>query len=187
MILIRQRAFAIVSCLCVTPAVTSGPAGAQNAPAPREQSFASGAASNSISVVRSGNYYEDHASVSCEKLYVNCFVNFAQTPSDKFLTLTNVACFTQSTNAPAQFWLSFSSATGSSPARQLFLPIAPAAYVRMTFGSDYVYTLSFNIPVNFRMGISKLPYMNFFQLGSTTTTTFNMNCTITGELTDPVY
>lgn len=155
--------------------------------APREKSFSDGTASNSLSVVRSGNFYEDHAAFACDKIFVNCFLNFAQTPADKFLTLTNVSCLTQSTNIPGILYLSFNSPTGNTPGRQTFLPLAPVSYVRTVFGSDYVYTLSFNIPINFKMGVSKVPYVNFYQIGSVATTTFNINCTITGELSDPAF
>ena len=155
--------------------------------APREKSLADNTTSNSIAVVRSGNYYEDHAAFSCDKNFVNCFLTFTQTPADKFLTITNISCSTQSTNIPGILYLSFSSTAGNTPGRQTFLPIAPVAYVRAVFGSDYVYTLSFNIPIKFKMGVSKEPYVNFYQIGSVATTTFTINCTITGELSDPAF
>lgn len=167
--------------LCIFGFAT-GPLYAQTNPQPQIQAAPSAQASvqgNSVGVVRSGTYYEDHAIIlDCGTSYINCIVTFATTPSDQFLTITNVACANMSKNVPTSNVLYVSGTR-----RTLVLPLAPSTYGTVAFNNVASYNLNFNIVTNFKIGVSKNVGINFFQ--ATSGAPFSMDCTMTGTLSDP--
>ena len=141
--------------------------------------------SNSVGTVRSGTYYEDHAmNYDCGPTFVNCFLNFATTPTDKFLTITNVDCTNLASGVPTLNALYVQPQNGY--ARSRALPNAPVAY-GYVFGSGNGYILNFNAPINLKVGAGKTLYMNFFRSSVGTGAPFAMDCTISGTLSDPAY
>ena len=179
MVICLMRRSARAACLV---GLVAGPLHAQTNPQPQIQVAPAAEASaqgNSTSVVRSGTYYEDHAAITdCGAGFLNCILNFAVTPSDKFLTITNVACSNTSKGVPVVNYLYVSGLT-----RRLVLPLAPTTYGTVAFNPAASYNLNFNIVTNFKIGVSKNVGINFFQGGSGTP--FSVDCTITGTLSDP--
>lgn len=176
----------IPSILLSTLLATAGTATfAQNAapqvmPAP----VAPNAVGNSVSVIRSGTYYEDHARYpDCGSVFLNCILSFATTPSDKFLTITNIDCSNTSSSIPTFNTLVVSVANGY--ARTRALPNSPANYGALPVGGNG-YFLNFNALINFKIGVSKSVYINFFR-STSNATPFTMDCTLTGTLSDPEY
>lgn len=140
---------------------------------------------NSVSVIRSGTYYEDHARYpDCGSVFINCIMYFATTPADKFLTITNIDCSNTSSSVPTYNTLVVSVSNGYGRSRAL--PNAPVNYVALPLNGGNGYVLNFNASINFKIGVSKSVYINFFR-SSANATPFNMDCTLTGTLSDPEY
>lgn len=177
---LQRITYAILATALVAGTGTASHAQAtsQILPAP---SAAASTTSNSLGTVRSGTYYEDHAqNYACGSVFANCFLIFATTPTDKFLTITNVDCMNVSAGLPTQntFLLQGGSRTRA-------LPVTPALYGATPTGG-YAYFLNFNAPLNFKVGVGKTLMMNFFR-ASAGSTVFYMDCTISGILSDPEY
>lgn len=164
------------------PPLQASQASPQVRAAPADAATATG---NSVGTVRSGTYYEDHAmNYDCGTVFVNCFLNFATTPTDKFLTITNVDCMNLASGTPMQNALYVQLSSGY--ARSRALPNAPAAYGPV-FGSGNGYSLNFNAPMNLKVGAGKTLYINFFRSTVGTGSPFAIDCTISGTLSDPAY
>jgi hypothetical protein len=127
--------------------------------------------------VRWGNYYEDQAQASGGS---STTVNFAQTPSDKFLTVQTVTCAINSSVKPLVGFFNLGATPGGRETGRMFaLPVS--GNYSITAGNQYytnfVVSTLFKSPGNRYISIS---------IGGDSTTNGSMIvfCTIAGTLSD---
>jgi hypothetical protein len=120
-----------------------------------------------------GDHYEDQVNFNCGDTY-ECRVNFTLTPANKYLLVTYVSCFLNSTKPVYYIVLSTSpyASGGSLRPYNLRIPqsISAAAGYTYSFGQDLAYLI----------GPSRYPHV----IANATTTSHLMqySCTITGVL-----
>jgi hypothetical protein len=129
----------------------------------------------------SGTWYEDRASIT-SFVTDSPVLMFTQTPSDKFLNITNVSCFvTVSSNAAAA---SISLNAGTTPGSfDIGRPYEIKGGVTPeTLGSEKFYSIVTN-QVFYKFGPGRFPSIEI-SIAATGTPQSEASCTIVGNLTD---
>ncbi|MGY8711090.1 hypothetical protein RAD16_35630 [Bradyrhizobium sp. 18BD] len=123
-----------------------------------------------------GAYYDETNGRTCSATS-NCRLDFSQSPTNKLVLFRKVNCYISSTSPLYAGILGIATTFGGDPIyRFLPLPIPAPLYV----GSHY-YT-NFEADIRWLMGQGRFPYLEFVA----TSATFNISCTIVGDLIDPV-
>ena len=131
-----------------------------------------------------GTYYDETPPpvlTTCQSTYV-CSLYFSQLPSDKLLMVTKLICgfVSQGRVLEAQLFVAQGSGASGTLPRHLVLPI-PAAPVASP-SNGYFYTTVEMAP-QWLVGQGRFPYIQLF---TTAIGSITMDCTIRGELVDPL-
>jgi hypothetical protein len=131
--------------------------------------------------IRSGDFYEDRASVTTPS-GSSLLLEFAQSPTDKFLNVTNVACNIQVASGQAITLMNFG--VGTAPGLiDLGRPYALKGSVTPeTVGTAKFYSIVTN-QVFYKMGPGRYPSIVFASV-STGSFSYTIDCVIVGNLTD---
>jgi hypothetical protein len=124
-----------------------------------------------------GTYYDETVFVGCNSLAV-CRLNFAQLPADKLLMVQKINCSMVTSSQPigqAFFQVSTTSG-GTALARQLPIALPPSQLI----GPDY--WTNFREDTHFLVGNGRFPFL----IASANLTTWNVTCTMIGELLSPI-
>ncbi|HEV2159480.1 hypothetical protein [Bradyrhizobium sp.] len=126
-----------------------------------------------------GGYYDETAgSLNCAGGNT-CRVNFSQTPADKLVGIRKLNCAIGSTTPVTQGFLFAATTNGGPPLpRQLPLPIPSVA---SAIGGNYY--VNFEADAHWLIGQGRFPFVQIQTFGSSTV---QMNCTVTGDLVDPI-
>lgn len=127
-----------------------------------------------------GNYYDETASVVCGGGVNSCALYFSRTPLDKLVMVRQLKCYiTSGTPATAAFLNIATAANGvGTIARNLPLPI-PANIQQIGGG----YNTSIDTDIHWLIGQGRFPWFYVQTFGPTT---IGVNCTIVGDLIDPI-
>ena len=127
-----------------------------------------------------GEYYDETASnlVGCSAGNP-CRINFSQTPADKLVMIRKLNCAIAATAPVAQGFLNVATTNGGgSLGRNVPLPIPS---VTSTIGGTYF--VNFEADIHWLIGQGRFP---FVQITPSSQSTAQMNCTVTGDLVNPI-
>ncbi|MBR0721182.1 hypothetical protein JQ612_18585 [Bradyrhizobium manausense] len=132
---------------------------------------------SSAAPVRYGNYYDETADVFCSTV-TTCRLNFSQTPTDKLVMLRKLNCNISTTSTLFQALLHIATTNGGlGIARSLPLPVpGPIAVGTAT-------TTNFESDIHWLIGQGRFPYVDFDIAAQAN---IIVNCTMTGDLIDPI-
>jgi hypothetical protein len=128
----------------------------------------------------SGTWYEDRATVTSTGATFT--VTFAQTPSDKFLNITNVSCLVQTT-APqllGNATLLVGTTSGASDLNRPYVIMGNST--PQTIGGLTYYPIVQN-GIFYKFGPGRFPSIRIFT-GPSTSPAVGVECVIVGNLTD---
>jgi hypothetical protein len=129
--------------------------------------------------VISGTWYEDRAQFGFTTNGV-IFLSFAQTPSDKFLNVTNVSCFVNA--APAQTIAGiFLNAGTTSGATDIIRPFSLRGGITLETTSDTKYYGILANQIFYKYGPGRFPVI---EIDLQSTGSSLAQCVIVGNLTD---
>lgn len=141
-------------------------------------SFAAPAHAQNNMPIRSGVFYEDRAS-STSNGVVN--LTFAQSPTDKFLNITNVACDIQLGANQALAYVEFNVGTTSgNPDLGRNYPLRGIVTPEIASNGAKYYSIVTN-QIYYKMGPGRFPSI---AVTSASTQTAYANCIIVGNLSD---
>lgn len=120
-----------------------------------------------------GDHYEDQVNFNCGGTY-DCRVNFSRTPSNKYLLVTYVSCWLNSTKPVYYIVLSTSATASGGSLRPYNLRIPPA------IGAAAGYTYRFGQDLAYLIGPSRYPHI--ISQATSTSNLMQHSCTITGVL-----
>lgn len=126
-----------------------------------------------------GDYYDESASsVNCSGNNT-CRVNFSQTPADKLVMIRKLNCGIGSSTPVSQGFLLIATTNGGSfVSRNMPLPIPS---VTSTIGGNYY--VNFDAEIHWLIGQGRFPVVQIQTYGPSSV---QMNCTLTGDLVDPI-
>jgi hypothetical protein len=122
-----------------------------------------------------GDHYEEYRAFSCGSTH-QCRINFSLTPANKYLLVTYISCYLN-TSQPVyivNLGTSASTVTGTSRPYVLKIPIA------ITATGNFSY--SFGQELAYLIGPSRYPYIHAQVSG--TSNVMQYSCTLTGVLKD---
>ena len=124
-----------------------------------------------------GTYYDESNFATCSNTTI-CRANFSQTPADKLLMVTKVACQITSTAPAATGMLHISTGFGGG-ALSRYLPLA--FQTPQLIGSLYFVSIEAN--AHFLVGQGRFPFVTLTTQAPANITSF---CTIVGDLVTPI-
>ena len=127
---------------------------------------------------RYGTFYDETIVIDCPA-GASCAAVFSQLPSDKLTVLHHVACNVVS-SAPARmatFRISTTSSAANGMTRVMPMPVGPSV------ASGGSYTSNTTLHADYLVGQSRFP---FVEVATTQTGDILMQCTLEGDLIDPV-
>ncbi|HEV2156450.1 hypothetical protein [Bradyrhizobium sp.] len=126
-----------------------------------------------------GNYYDETTYVSCDN-NVGCRASFSQTPPDKLIEITNVACYGNTSKQLVLVMLGVAATAGGfGMQRQVPLQL-PQPYVYNSLNIVF----SLNHPVRFLVGPGRFPFIQFSAFDNVSVT--GGTCHIVGNIMAPV-
>lgn len=111
-------------------------------------------------------YYEDRAATVCSN--TPCVVSFSAIPSGEFVTIDNIACYITTSSTSVQVLKVYLSVSGQNRNQNLPSQAHQA-------GTQNI--VDFNIPIKFKLGAGRTPFIYVLVTSSTTT---YIECSITG-------
>ncbi|MBR0689251.1 hypothetical protein JQ612_06305 [Bradyrhizobium manausense] len=126
-----------------------------------------------------GNYYDETTFVSCDA-NTGCRASFSQTPPDKLLEITNVACYGNSDKQLVQLLLQVSTTAGGFGLQRRLPLYLPLPYVYNSLNIVF----STNHPVRFLVGQGRFPFIQFAAFDNFSVT--GGTCHIVGNLIAPI-
>lgn len=126
-----------------------------------------------------GNYYDETAYVTCDS-NVGCRASFSQTPPDKLIEITNVACYGNTSKQLVLLTLGVAATAGGFGLQRQFPLQLPPPYVYNSLNI----VVSINQPVRFLVGPGRFPFISFSAFESITVT--SGFCEIVGNVVAPI-
>src|SRR5262249_47201653 len=131
--------------------------------------------------IRSGNFFEDRAGTQGGDFVV---LKFAQTPTDKFANITNVACqaTTSSTQSLSNVVLLVGTHSVADDLSRHYYMLG-GNVTEVTDGSSKLYSFMTN-GILYKMGPGRFPSINLATTPSSAFASMAASCVIVGNLTD---
>ena len=143
--------------------------------------FAAPVHAQSNKPIISGTWYEDRASLSLSSSSV--VLTFAQTPADKFLDVTHVAC--EILTLPAQYLAIVSLNAGStSGSTDLGRPMSIRGNTTFEASNSTKYYSLVNDQILYKFGPGRFPSIRIGTAYNSGNASVSANCVIVGELKD---
>jgi len=120
-----------------------------------------------------GDHYEEYRSFSCPSTS-DCRINFSLTPANKYLLVTYISCYLNTSKPVYLVNLGTSASTLAGTSRPYVLKIPTAITVTGNF------SYSFGQDLAYLIGPSRYPYIH--AQASATSNIMQYSCTITGRL-----
>jgi hypothetical protein len=130
--------------------------------------------------ITSGTWYEDRAQIT--SFITNALLTFAQTPTGKFLNVTNVSCNIVVGSAEIISGLTLNGGTASGM-QDLLRPYSVKAAVTPEVSGAFKYYSIVTNQIFYKFGSGRFPSIEV-DTQSTGTSTGSAQCTIVGNLTD---
>lgn len=125
-----------------------------------------------------GKYYDETANVSCANS--SCRVQFSQTPPDKLIEITNVACTGNTTVQLIGLTLTVAATPGGNPLQRQVPLYLPPPYMYNSINIIF----STNHPVRYLVGQGRYPVINWSAFDSYSAA--YGSCHIVGNVVDPI-
>lgn len=126
-----------------------------------------------------GHYYDETAFVSCGN-NIGCRASFSQTPPDKLIEITNVACFANTDRQLVTLTLGVAATAGGFPLQRQVPLYLPPPYIYNSLNIVF----STNHPVRYLVGQGRFPFISFSAFDTLSVT--SGTCHIVGNIVDPV-
>ncbi|MBR0685316.1 hypothetical protein JQ594_05275 [Bradyrhizobium manausense] len=131
--------------------------------------------------IRSGNFYEDRALGTSNSLVL--LLTFAQSPTDKFLNITNVSCkvtLNTSTQVLTDAFINVGTSRGANDLNRTYSILGNT--VQRVVNSQSLYSITAD-QIFYKVGPGRWPSIEI-DAGSATGGVFVSSCVIVGNLTD---
>lgn len=125
-----------------------------------------------------GNYYDETTGVTCDN-NVGCRASFSQTPPDKLIEITNVACYGNTDKQLTLLLLGVAATAGGYGLERRVPLYLPPPYVYNSLNIVF----STNHPVRFLVGPGRFPFIQLASFG--TVSAVGAFCHIVGNVPAP--
>lgn len=102
-----------------------------------------------------GNYYEDKIDKTCNNSYY-CIPSYPITPSNKFVTVENISCFVDSTQALRIAAFGATSSPGGTTGRSTYI-----SFMANFSGGNGRYYYNISQPMKYKIAPSRYPFVDF--------------------------